>query len=91
MFTTWVTAFDVLPAKFGSPLYTAVIESVPTGNAVVVKPAEFPLRDAVPRLVLPLLNVTVPVAVPPNCPVTVAVRIADCPKVEGFTDEVNFA
>jgi hypothetical protein len=36
-----------------------------------------------------LLNVTVPVAVPPYCPVTVAVKVTDCPTAERFTDEVN--
>ena len=32
LITTWLTAFDVLAAKFESPLYTALIESVPTGS-----------------------------------------------------------
>jgi hypothetical protein len=66
-----------------------VIESVPSGKAVVAKTAEPPLREALPRLVLPLLNVTVPVAMPPYCPVTVAVRFTDCPTAEGFNDETN--
>jgi hypothetical protein len=87
--TTWLNVFDVLPAKFESPLYTAVIESVPTGKAVVTKTAESPLRDTPPRLVLPLLNVTEPVATPPYCPDTAAVMVADCPKLEGFADEVK--
>ena len=65
--------------------------SVPSGKAVVAKTAEPPLSGALPRLVLPLLNVTAPVAVPPYCPVpvTVAVKLTDCPTTEGFTDEVN--
>jgi hypothetical protein len=54
-----------------------VIEFVPSGKAVVAKTAEPPLREALPRLVLPSLNVTVPVAMPPYCPVTVAVRFTD--------------
>jgi len=66
-----------------------VIESVPTGSVVVVKPAEFPLKETFPRLVLPLLNVTMPVAVPPYFPETVAVKVTDCPEAEGFTDETN--
>jgi hypothetical protein len=36
-----------------------------------------------------LLNVTEPVAVPPYCPVTVAVKLTDCPAAEGFTEETN--
>ena len=85
--TVWLTAVDVLPAKFESPVYTAVIEFVPTGSVVVAKTAEPPLSDTVPRLVLPLLNITVPVATPPNCPDTAAVRLTDCPKLEGFSDD----
>jgi hypothetical protein len=79
----------VLPVKFESPPYTAVMVSVPTGSVVVVKLAALPLREALPRLVLPLLNVTVPVAVPPNCPETVAVKVTDWPEGEGFSDEVK--
>jgi hypothetical protein len=41
------------------------------------------------KLPLPLLNVTVPVGVPPDCPVTVAVSVTDSPKMDGFGDEVN--
>jgi hypothetical protein len=66
-----------------------VIESAPTGSAVVSKAAEFPLRDAVPSAVLPLLKVTMPVAVPPNCPETVAVKVTDCCKAEGVGNEIN--
>jgi hypothetical protein len=36
-----------------------------------------------------LLKVTVPVTVPPNCPETDVERVTDCPKLEGFRDEVN--
>jgi hypothetical protein len=88
-FTTWLKELDVLAAKFESPLYAAVMVSVPCGSAVVVKPAELPVRDALPRLVLPLLNVMVPVTVPPNCPETVAVKVTDWPELEGFGEEVN--
>ena len=48
------------------------------------------LTDALPRLVLPLLNVTVPgVATPLNCPDMLAVKVTDCPNVEGFRDDFN--
>jgi len=66
-----------------------VIDSVPDGSAAVVSTATLLLRDAVPRLVLPLLKVTVPVAVPPNCPETVAVKVTDCAVTEGLGDEVK--
>jgi hypothetical protein len=49
--------------------------------------AAFPLLIVpVPRVVLPSLNVTVPVAV---AGVTVAVRIVDEPNADGFADEVS--
>jgi hypothetical protein len=56
---------------------------------VVVKPAEPLLKDILPKLVLPLLNATEPVAVPPNCPETVAVSVTDAPEAEGFSDETS--
>ena len=45
----------------------------------------------VPRVVVPSLNVTVPVGVPaPGAvTVTVAVNVTDCPKTDGFTLEVT--
>ena len=50
-----------------------------------------PLRVPVPSVVLPSLNVTVPVGVPlaGAAAVTVAVKVTDCPKTEGFADEVT--
>ena len=65
-----------------------MIVSVPIGKAIA-KLAEPPLREILPRLVLPSLNVTEPEGVPPYCPVTVAVKFTDCPTAEGFTDEIN--
>jgi len=64
---------------------------VPTGSIAVVKTAEPPLKGTVPRLVLPLLNVTEPVATPPYSPEMFTVRLTDCPKLEGFADEINVA
>jgi hypothetical protein len=45
-----------------------------------------PLRDPVPNVVLPSLNVTVPVAIDGE---TVAVKVTDVPYVDGFRDEVS--
>jgi hypothetical protein len=80
----------VLPAKFVSPLYAAEIDSVPTGSTVVVSVAALPLRETVPSVVPPLLNRTVPVGVPANCPETVAVKVRYCPASDGFCDEIKF-
>ena len=46
------------------------------------------LRPDEPRVVLPSLNVTLPVGVPgPDAGATVAVKVTDCPYVEGSGDE----
>lgn len=87
--TTWLTAFDELTPKLESPLYVAVTESEPGGSAEVAKTAELPLRGAVPKLVPPLLKVTMPVAVPLNCPEMFAVKVTDCVLTEGLGDEVK--
>ena len=45
------------------------------------------LTETLPRLELPLLKVTVPVATPLNCPSISAVKVTDCPDVEGLRDD----
>ena len=78
--TTCFTAFDVLPAKFESPPYTALIALVPTLSVEVVKLAEPPLNVPVPRTVVPFLNVTVsPSGGAPALDVTTAVKVTACP------------
>ena len=67
----------MLGAVSVSPLYLAVIVSVPTGNFVVVNVATPPLNVAVPRPSAPL-NVTVPVGPPASAELTVAVKVTDC-------------
>jgi hypothetical protein len=68
-----------------SPLYVAVIGSLPAGSEDVVTVATPPVRVDVPKVVVPLVNVTVPVT-----PVgSVAVNVTDCPGVEGFTEETR--
>lgn len=42
-----------------------------------------------PSVALPSLKVTVPVGIPPVCPVTVAVKVTDAPKAEGFADALS--
>jgi hypothetical protein len=79
----------VLPEKSAFPLYTAVMESVPTGRLLVAKVATPPLSVTGPRVALPFLNVTLPAGVPLYSGTTVAVNVTDCPEVEGFVDEVR--
>ena len=60
LFTTWLTVFDLLGAKFKSPPYTALIAVVLAMSAEVVKLAEPPLNVPVPNTFVPFTNVTVP-------------------------------
>lgn len=53
-----------------------------------MKVATPPLNVAAPRVVLPSVNVTVPVGVP-LAAVTVALKVTGCPAVEGFWEEVR--
>ena len=61
---------------------------LPTGNVVVVNVATPPLRVPVPITVLPFMKFTVPVGVYLGA-VTVAVKVTDCPDVDGLTEEVT--
>ena len=47
----------------------------PTASIAVENCAEPPLSGDVPRAFAPSLKVTVPVGVPPYCPVTVAAKV----------------
>src|SRR5881396_3211640 len=84
----------MLVLKFPSPPYEAVIEWLPTDSELVVVNVAWPeLSVPVPSVVLPSLNVTVPVGVPvPGAAaLTVAVKVTDSPETElpdGLTDVV---
>jgi len=81
----------VLPRSFTLPEYTAVIECAPWASADVAIVA-FPLASvAVPTIVAPFFNVTVPFGVPlPGATVTtVIVKVTDLPSVDGFSEEVS--
>ena len=81
------------PRSFTLPEYTAVIECAPWVSEDVETVA-FPLASAaVPTMVAPFFNVTVPVGVPlPGATVTtVIVKVTDLPSVDGFNEEVNVA
>ena len=66
--------------------------SVPTGSAVTARVATpLALSDDVPNAVAPYEKVTVPVGVPGAVELTVAVRVTDWLKLEGFGEEVKVA
>jgi hypothetical protein len=75
--TTCTTAGEVLPAKFVSPEYTAVIEAPAEIFKVEVEKLALPapLRVPVPSSVEPFLNATLPVGVPDPVCETVAVNM----------------
>jgi hypothetical protein len=82
--TTWVSV-PVAELLLASPLYVAVTGSLPPGSEDVVAVATPPASVDVPNVVAPLVNVTVPVT-----PLgSVAVKVTDCPGVEGFAEEAR--
>lgn len=85
--TVCVKTAEVLASNVASPWYAAVIEWEPTASAEVDSVAWPALSVAVPIVVVPSRNATVPVGVP--TPVTVAVKVTDCPAVEGFGKELT--
>src|SRR5439155_1511772 len=87
-----VSLEEVLPLKFASPPYDALIEWEPTASVLVTNvawPEEF--RVPVPRVRGPSLNVTVPVGVPVPLvfAVTVAVKVTRCPDTDGLIEETT--
>ena len=81
----------MLVLKLLSPLYTEVIEWEP-GVRLLIGRVPWPaLRVTTPKLVVPSLNVIVPVGVPvPGAlAVTVAVKITDWPNTEGLTEDTT--
>lgn len=91
--TICVATGDVLFATLPSPAYTAVMLCEPTLSVLVVKVAmPFALSEPVPSVVVPSLNVTVPVGLtllPPRFTVTVAVNVTVCWNVDGLGAAVN--
>jgi hypothetical protein len=82
--TVWVSV-PVAELLFPSPLYVAVMGSLPAGSEDVVAVATPPVRVDVANVVAPLVNVTVPVT-----PVgSVAVKVTDWPGVDGFVEEIR--
>jgi hypothetical protein len=91
-FTTWLKIGDVFPARLAFPEYTAVIECVSAPFKVDVLNVALPvelLTSALPSTVPKFLNVTVPFTNPPKAGTTVAVKVTNFPKFEGFGDDAS--
>lgn len=91
-FCTVCTTLPLLAANTGSEAYVAVIVSLPTARAEVLKetwPLE--LSGACAKMVLPWAKVTWPVGVPVagGTAATVAVKVTDWPLVDGLGVEVS--
>lgn len=91
MFTVCMSVLDVLAEKLLLPPYAALIEWLPRLSVEVLNVAIPPLSVFEPKVVAPSLKVTVPVGVPdPGATaLTVAVKVTDWPKTEGFADDAT--
>ena len=78
----------MLPAKFESPLYTAVMEFDVADKEDVTKIAMPPLTVPEPIWFPPSMKVIVPVGIP-VAQETVAVKVTDWPNAEGFIEEFD--
>jgi hypothetical protein len=89
LFTTWMMGRLMLRARLSSPPYTAVMTWTPTeGLATGMLGAE---TGAVPRLVFPSKNCTVPVGVPApgETTETVALKVTGWPYTDGFAEDLT--
>lgn len=67
-----------------------MIVSEPAANVASDRVATlFEFKADVPNVVVPLENVTVPVGVPLELELTVAVMVTDCSKLEGLAEEIS--
>ena len=65
-----------------------MIVKLPRGRALVVKLAFLEISVTVPRMVLPFLNVTVPGTADAVALETVAVKVTEPPKTDGFSEDL---
>ena len=88
LFTTCDSVALLLVRWLASPEYTALIESVPTASELVTHAAVLDVNTVTaehPLIAVPFeLNETVPVGVGGPAGVMVAVKVTDCPAIEGF-------
>jgi hypothetical protein len=88
-----VSADELEPALFVSPLYTAVIECDPPDVSPVVRSVPTPeMTGTVPRDLVPSKNDMYPPPPPPTQPPTVPMSVVEAPvepDADGFCDEVT--
>ena len=82
----------MFPARLPFPEYTAVIKCVSAPFKIEVLNVALPvelLMAALPSTVPKFLNMTVPLTDPPKAGITVAVKVTEFPKFEGFGDDAS--
>lgn len=90
VFTVCVNTAEVLEINVASPEYLAVMECDPVLKLELEKVAcAVPSRFPVPIWLAPSKNVTVPLGVPVEALVTLAVNVTDCPFVAGFAEDIT--
>ena len=83
--TVWVRVAATL-LLLGSPLYVAVMGSLPRGRLDVFRVAVPDVTGKVPNDVVPFVKVTVP-----DSPVgRESVKVTDAPGTDGFAEDVKF-
>jgi hypothetical protein len=78
-FTVSTSAVDVLPAKFESPLYCALMDREPAAKEETASCAVPFESETVPRVVVPFRKVTEPVGPVPELARTVAEKVTSWP------------
>ncbi len=86
---TFCTPLFVLPREFISPPYVAVMMCAPTESELVEKDVEPLTSDCANGASASTVNVSMPVGVMGPVDVTIAVNVTDCPRIDGFCDEVS--
>jgi len=86
VFTVCISVPEMLPLKLLSPLKLAWMEWLPTLRLEVERVAMPPLRVALPMFVSPSKKLTIPLAV---AGVTLAVRVTNCPELDGLRLEAR--
>ena len=87
--TVCVRAAEVVPEKFASPLYLAVIECEPVDKLDTDSCAALLETVAVPKDVAPSRKVIVPVALPPKAVWMLADSVTPWPKLDGLALELT--
>ena len=89
-FTVCANVAEVLATNVASPLYLALIECDPALRvAMAIVACAVASRLPVPIVFVPSKNVTLPVGVPADVLLTLAVNVTVCPVLAGLAEDVT--